>query len=92
MQETKEIQNKETLTVGEIIKNSTEAIFSFYRQGYLYYRITILDEDGFGKATYAFPVEVADLGTATVSITEKPITMMRYIRKALENGSFVKAG
>jgi hypothetical protein len=76
------------MKVSEIIKNSTEAIFSHYRQGYLYYRITV--KEGQSENRYVFPVEIADLGTATVSETEKPITMMRYIRKAIDDGSFVR--
>jgi hypothetical protein len=77
------------LSISEIIKNSTEVLFSFYRQGYLYYKITVKHGND-NEKTYIFPVEVSDLGTATVSETEKPITMMRYIRKALEDGSFVR--
>ena len=77
-------------TVGEVIKNSTEAIFSFYRQGHLYYRIVVNECNGIEKA-YTFPIEVGDLQTATVSLKEKPITLMRYIRKALENKTFVRS-
>lgn len=74
------------LKIGDIIKHSTNTSFEFYRQGYLYYKI---GNEVIG-GTYVYPVEVSDLGTATVSLEEKPITMMRYIRKALENESFVK--
>ena len=73
------------MTITEIVRNNNIATFSFYRQGYLYYNVTV---DG---QLYLFPVEVADLGTATVSQTEKAITLMRYIRKALDSGSFVRA-
>ncbi len=75
------------MKIGEIIKNSVECTFSFYRQGYLYYRIMVETEDG--VKPFAFPVEVSDLGGATLNLSEKPITMMRYIRKALEGESFV---
>ena len=78
------------LTVSYIIKNSYEANFNFYRQGYIYYRIVVKHEYD-DERPYIFPVEVNDLGTATLNHREKPITMMRYIRKALENGSFVRA-
>jgi hypothetical protein len=67
-----------------IVKGNT-ARFSFYRQGNVYYNVMV---DG---VEYAFPVSLEDLGGATVSVTEKAITLMRYIRKALDAGTFVKA-
>jgi hypothetical protein len=72
------------MNITEIVKNNI-ATFSFYRQGFLYYTVSISGE------RYLFPIEIADLGTATVSQTEKAITLMRYIRKAKDDGSFVKA-
>lgn len=81
------------ITVGEVIKNAVGKVtFSFYRQGYLYYtvRTRILKGEIIHYTDYIFPVEVADLQTATVSREEKPITMMRYIRKAIEDGTFVR--
>lgn len=66
----------------EIVKDNF-ATFQFYRQGYMYYEITV------AGTAYVFPVEVSDLGTATLNHEEKAITMMRYIRKAMNNESFV---
>lgn len=80
------------LTVGEIVKNSCEALFSHYRQGYLYYRVIVAIPGTSREIPFVFPIEVKDLGTATVSLKEKPITLMRYIRKAVDDGSFVRAG
>lgn len=79
--------------------------FSHYRKGYLYYTISELGaqvgptvSDGFGHtdvyrptiATYCFPVPLDDVGDATFNATEKALLFMRYIRKAQEEGSFVK--
>jgi hypothetical protein len=36
-----------------------------------------------------FPVPVADVGDATLRAQEKAILFMRYIRNAMEEGSFV---
>lgn len=72
------------MKVGEIVKNERKAVFSFYRQGYMYYNVEM--EDG----TYSFPIPVDDLAGATVSNTEKAITLMRYIRKAIEGEMFTK--
>lgn len=73
------------MKVLDIVQNGNMAKFSFYRQGNVFYNVTV---DGI---EYAFPVSLADLGGATVSATEKAITLMRYINKALTDGTFVKA-
>jgi hypothetical protein len=41
---------------------------------------------------YVFPVPLSDVGDATLLATDKAMLFMRYIRKALEEGTFVKAG
>ncbi len=93
------MENKTELAVGEVIKNASgPCTYSFYRQGHLYYNISVLDEtaeyDRFGvrAVKYVFPVNVKDLDGATVNREEKPILMMRYITKAMDAGSFVLAG
>jgi hypothetical protein len=63
-----------TPTIMQIVKDNIATI-SFYRQGVVYYNVTV---DG---VTYVFPVPIDDLGGATLSAQEKAITLMRYIRK-----------
>ena len=41
---------------------------------------------------YIFPVPLSDIGDATLLATDKAMMFMSYIRKALEEGTFVKAG
>ena len=72
------------MDIKHIVKNNT-ARFSFYRAGYVYYEIAV---DG---ALYRFPVSLEDLGTATLVAEHRAITLMRYIRKALHDHTFVKA-
>ena len=67
------------------IVQGTTAKFAFYRQGILYYEVPV---DGID---YRFPVPTEDLQGATVMVEEKAITLMRYVRKALADGTFVKA-
>jgi hypothetical protein len=67
------------------VKNNA-ARFSFYRAGHMYYDVVVVDGQ-----RYRFPVSLEDLGTATLLAEHKAITLMRYIRKALENHTFVKA-
>jgi len=73
------------VNIKNIVKNNT-AKFSFYRAGYMYYEVVVVVD---GQA-YRFPVSLEDLGTATLLVEHKAITLMRYIRKALEDHTFVK--
>jgi hypothetical protein len=71
------------LNLKEIIKNNIVR-FSHYRASYLYYHITV------NELTYSFPVPIEDIGDATFLNEDKAIIMMRYIRKAIEDKTFVK--
>lgn len=73
-----------TLAIKQIVKDNT-ATFSFYRTGNMFYNVTV---DGI---IYQFPVSLDDIGGASLFAHEKAITLMRYIRKALADGTFVRA-
>lgn len=72
------------MTIKDIVKDNV-ARFWFYRAGYAFYEVNV---DG---TRYKFSVSLEDLGTATLLAEHKAITLMRYIRKALEDKTFVKA-
>ncbi len=72
------------MKIKDIVKNNV-ARFSFYRAGNAFYEVEV---DG---TKYKFPVSLEDLGTATLLAEHKAITLMRYIRKAIEDKTFVKA-
>jgi hypothetical protein len=72
------------MDIKKIVKGNT-ARFSFYRAGYAFYEVEV---DGM---RYKFPVSLEDLGTATLLAEHKAITLMRYIHKALEDKTFVRA-
>lgn len=72
------------LMLKQIVKDNS-ATFSFYRTGNMFYNVTV---DGI---IYMFPVSLEDIGGASLFAYEKAITLMRYIRKALADGTFVKA-
>lgn len=80
------------MKVSDIVKKGRDARFSHYRQGYLYYNILVtqMENEVIKTITYSFPIEIKDLGGATVSNTEKSVTLMRYIRKALADETFVR--
>lgn len=58
-----------------LVKES-QAKFTHYRQGKLWYETT---------SGFAFPVPISDLGDATISCFEKPLILMRYIRLHLKD-------
>ncbi len=72
------------MTIKEIVKDNV-ARFWFYRAGYAFYEVQVQG------TKYKFPVSLEDLGTATLLSEHKAITLMRYIRKALDDRTFVKA-
>jgi hypothetical protein len=72
------------LSIKQIVKNNT-ARFSFYRSGNIFYTVEV---DG---GNYQFPVSLEDIGGATLTAEFKAITLMRYIRKAVADGTFVRA-
>lgn len=69
-------------TVAEIVKRGDNATFNYLRQGIVYYSVNIFEEHD--MFTYTFPVPLDDVGGATLSLYEKPMLLMRYIRKAFE--------
>lgn len=79
------------LKVTDIINKNTmthKAVLDFYRNGKLYYNIV----DDNGKELYQFPVDITnshDIGGATFGREYKAITMMRYIRKAIDADSLI---
>lgn len=71
------------LTIKQIVKDNV-AKFSFYRAGNAFYNVVV------NGITYVFPVSIEDIAGATLFAEFKAITLMRYIRKALDEGTFVR--
>lgn len=67
----------------EIIKKGEKVYFSHYRAGYMYYSIVV------DNNKYQFPVPIDDIGDATFLNEDKAIIFMRYIRKSLNEKTFV---
>lgn len=72
------------LKIKDIVKDNV-ANFSFYRAGNFFYEIVV------SGITYIFPVSADDIGGATLFAQFKAITLMRWIRKALADGTFVRS-
>jgi hypothetical protein len=59
--------------------------FLRYRHGVMYYSVSVP-----GKPNeFMFPVPLSDVGDATLDAQDKAIIFMRYIRKAIAEGTFV---
>lgn len=65
-----------------VVKN---ALFEYYRSGFVYYSIQTGD-----GINWIFPIPLDDVGNATLSWQEKGITLMRWIRKAIDNNEIHK--
>lgn len=73
------------ITLKELVKGTT-AKFSHAIAGVLYY---VVEVDGLN---YQFPIDMndkEDVGTATFFAEYKAITLMRYIRKAIDHDELV---
>ena len=62
------------------------ALFRFLRNNVAYYSV-VSAQDNF---VYVFPIPLEDLGNATLNATEKPMMLMRYIRKAIDEQTITK--
>lgn len=69
--------------IKDIVKDNA-ATFSFLRAGNAYYNVTV------NGVEYEFPVSLEDIGGASLFATMKAITLMRWIRKALEDKTFCR--
>lgn len=67
----------------DIVRNNTVR-FIRYRHGVAYYGVDVP-----ASGSYLFPVPLDDVGDATLELEDKAIYFMRYIRRAIGEGSFV---
>ena len=77
------------MKISEFVKAKHLVFFSHYRAGYLYYTaIRYVDDNP--SHMYQFPVPAEDLDGATVNAREEAVYMMRYIRKAIKDGTMIQ--
>jgi hypothetical protein len=65
-----------------IVGNDNKASFSHYRDGNFFYVVILQDRK------YSFPIPIQDAKGTTLFAEFKAITLMRWIRKALEDKTF----
>lgn len=74
------------MSITDFVSKTNFTQFESFRAGVFYYHVT-------HKITlerYQFQVPIEDLGGATLNAIEKSVTMMRYIRKSIEDKTFIK--
>ena len=71
------------MNIKDIVKDNTVR-FVRYRRGIAYYGVNV-PADG----AYVFPVPLEDIGDATLELEDRAIMFMRYIKRAISDGSFV---
>lgn len=72
-------------TIKHIVRGNTVTFLRF-RRGLAFYAVTM------PTGTYEFPVALDDIGDATLLAQDRALLFMRYIRRALEAGTFVRSG
>ena len=71
------------MNIVDIVRDNTVR-FVRYRQGIAWYGVNVPSEGYF-----MFPVPLEDIGDATLELEDKAILFMRYIKRAMGEGSFV---
>lgn len=88
--------SNQTFRIADICRADRTVNFQRYRKGVLYYTVyaTVADGESYTGGTitaaYTFPVPLSDVGDATLLRQDKSILFMRWIRKAIEDGTFVR--
>ena len=65
-----------------IVSDGNKAKFSHYRDGNFFYVVKVQEK------SYSFPIPIEDAKGTTFFAEFKAITLMRWIRKAIEDKSF----
>ncbi len=65
-----------------IVGSGNKAIFSHYRDGNFFYVVKVQEQ------AYSFPIPIEDAKGATLLAEFKAITLMRWIRKAIDDKTF----
>ena len=73
------------MKITDFVKEGYKAYFSYYRAGFFFYNVS----NAHGE-TYQFTIPESELGQASLHKEEKSITLMRYIRQSIQDGTFIR--
>ena len=65
-----------------IVGSGNKAIFAHYRDGNFFYLVKVQDK------MYSFPIPIEDAKGTTLFGEFRAISLMRWIRKAIDDGTF----
>ena len=74
------------MNIKDFIFTGSTCAFKYYRAQHAYFQVYNITD----KRMYTFPVPLDDVGNGTLHSTEKALTLMRWIRKAIEDGTMIK--
>lgn len=74
------------MDVKDFVKNDNKVYFDSFRAGIFYYNV----KKNASTEYYQFQVPLDDIGGATLDAEAKAIQYMRWIRKSIENKTFIK--
>lgn len=74
------------MNIKDFVTKGNSARFDSFRAGVFYYNVAnVITCD-----LYEFQVPIEDTGGATFKAEERTVTMMRWIRKSIENNTLIK--
>lgn len=74
------------MEIKDFISKDNFVYFNCFRSGIFYYNVYKVGSD----IRYQFQVPIEDIDGATLLAEDKSITFMRWIRKSLEDKTFIK--
>lgn len=74
------------MDIKRFVAHGNQVLFQFFRQGYFHYSVQDFET---GK-WFDFQIPLDDIGTATMGYCDKAITYMRWIRKAIADGTLLE--
>lgn len=71
------------MKIVDFVDRENKVFFSYYQRGYFWYCVRSIEEG----ELFSFPIPVEDVADGRMLHTDKAITYMRWIRKAIVDGT-----
>lgn len=78
-----------SFNIKNIVKDNI-VVFNSFRANTFYYNVSINTDESAFPVPYTFPIPLDDVDGATMKLHDKAIYFMRWIRKAIDDGTFLK--
>jgi hypothetical protein len=74
------------MNITDFVSKANTAHFNSFRNGVFYYDISHLRS----SEKYQFQIPIEDVSGCTLEANQKSVSMMRWIRKSIEEKTFIK--